>query len=71
VGRPLQVDHNIAFRLRATNQQIAVCGCVQRVGPIADRACHESGLAGVTNPGSTSPPYGDIAGLSQLEQALE
>jgi hypothetical protein len=66
-----QIDDDIAVGLGAADQYIAVRGCIDRIGPVADRPHHKSGLTGVADPRSTRPSHSYVARFGQLEQAPE
>src|SRR6202022_4149562 len=66
-----EIDRDIAFGLAAADQHVAVGRRLDRVGPIADGAGDEPGLAIVADPGTARPAHRHIARLGELEKALE
>src|ERR1051326_5835420 len=66
-----QIDDDIAVGLRAADQYVAVRWRIDRIGTVADRSGHKSGLTGVADPRSARPPHRYVAGFGQLEQVLE
>jgi hypothetical protein len=66
-----QINDDIAVGLGAADQYIAVRRCIDRIGPVADRPDHKSGLTSVADPRSTRPSHRYVARFGKLEQALE
>src|SRR5208282_5634301 len=48
--QPSQIKDDVALGLRAADQHVAVRRRIDRVGPVADRPRHKSGLTGVAHP---------------------
>src|ERR1700732_2975046 len=70
-GIASEIDHDIAFGLAAADQHVAVGRRLDWVGPIANGAGDEPGLAIVADPGTARPSYRHIARLGEFEEALE
>jgi len=66
-----EIDHDVASGLGTADQHIAVGRRLDRLGPIADSAENEPRLAAVANAGPARPTHGHVAGLGEIEDALE
>ena len=69
--KSLEINHDFAFWLGAAYQHVALDRRLDRIGPIADGTGDERGLTIVADAGAARPSHGDIACLSQFEDALE
>src|SRR4051812_21501787 len=65
-----QIEHDIAARLRAANEHVALGGLVQRLRSVDDRAGDQPALAVVANAASARPTHRDVARLGQFQDAL-
>ena len=66
----LQIDDDVANRLRAANEKVAVGGLVERLRSVDDRPRNQPALTVVTNTGPARPADRDVARLGQLQDAL-
>src|SRR5260370_41330841 len=67
----LEIDLHFTVWLRATDQQVALgCG-FERDDLIVDGTSDQGAFAGVADTGTTRPPDGNVAGLSEFEEAME
>src|SRR5215831_12406771 len=65
-----QVDDDVATRLRAADEEVAVRRLIEWLGFVDDRARHQACLTGVTHTCPARPPDGDVARFGQLQDAL-
>jgi hypothetical protein len=65
-----QIDDDIAGRLRATNQKVAIGWFVERFRLVGDRAGNQTAFTVVTNAGSARPTDRDVACLGKFQDAL-
>src|SRR6185437_7923726 len=65
-----QIDDEIARRLRAADQEVALSWLVERLRPVSDRAGDQAALTMVADTGPTRPADRDLACLGQLQDAL-
>src|SRR5215469_6549003 len=65
-----QVDDDVSNRSRTANEQVAVCGPVERFRLIGDRARNQTALAVMADTGPARPADRDGTRLGQLQNAL-
>jgi hypothetical protein len=69
IASGLQIDDHVTVRLRATHQQIAFGGPLQRLGLIPYSAADQTGLAHVADTSSARPLHTNIASFREIQQA--
>src|SRR5262249_51234672 len=67
--RLLQVDYHITLRLGATDQQIALCGRLERFGPVLYIARDQAAFASVADPRTARPAHRHVTGFREIEKA--
>jgi len=68
-GDRSQVNFDFAGRCRAADQQVARGRSLQWIRRVLDSSSDQGAFAGMANPRTTLPLYGDIAGLGEFKQA--
>src|SRR5262245_52840960 len=64
------VDHHVALRPGAADQDISLRRWIERIGLVGDGPGDQSALAIVTDAGAARPPDGYVTRFCQLEKAL-
>jgi hypothetical protein len=67
----LEVDLYIAPRLRTADQQITAGRRLEGIRLIVNLASDQGAFAGVADARAAGPPYGNIAGFGEFQQASE
>src|SRR5262249_30256306 len=65
-----QIDDDIASRLGAANENVAVGGLFEWLRSVDDHPRNQAALTAVTNTGAARPTDRDVARLGQLQNAL-
>jgi hypothetical protein len=65
-----EVDLDVTLRPRATDQNVSLCWLFQRLGLILNCPGNQSRFASMADTCSTGPPYRDVAGFRELQQAV-
>src|SRR6185503_16471755 len=68
--RGSDIDHDVALRARAADQDISLRRRIERIGLVGDGPGDQSALAVVTDAGAARPPDGHVARFRELEKAL-
>src|SRR5258706_10345968 len=70
VRRHSDVDHHVALRPGAADEDISLRRWIERIRLVADGPGDQSALAVVTDAGAARPPDGYVARFRQLEKTL-
>ena len=65
-----RVDHHVALRPGAADEDISFRRWIERVGLVGDGPGDQSALAVVADAGAARPPHGHVARFRELEEAL-
>src|ERR1700735_1535457 len=67
--RASQIDHDVALRLGATDQQVALGGRFERFGLVVDTAGDQAAFAHVADARAAGPAHRHITGFREIEKA--